>query len=159
LFRHFATREQLIADALSSVLDWYEQQVHQVQGAGTDLETWLSESVLRILQMHRGAGHGLWQLAVAKDDELSPEMARVNQRRRSNRRTMTTAMAATAWRRAGGQGECPGHVVDAFALTLSTFATHSLLDDFGSSDESFTRCSTMMLSLILSATAKGPQAG
>jgi hypothetical protein len=45
--------------------------------------------------------------------------------------------------------------VDAFALTFSTFATHSLLDDFGSSDESFIQCSTMMLSLVLSAAAKG----
>jgi len=67
---------------------------------------------------------------VAAALELPPELAGFNRRRREIRQELTTVMARTAWRRAGGRTRCPTIVADAMALTISTFTIQSLLADY-----------------------------
>ena len=149
LFRHFDSKDALVAEALGSALDWYDQQVDTTDGDDRAIDAWLPAVVTRIHELHRTAGRGLWQLAAASDDDLADELRAVSSRRRTNRRTTTEALAREAWRRGGGTGTCPRVVVDAFALSLSSYATHSMLEDLGLPVERVVACTCAALTAVV----------
>jgi AcrR family transcriptional regulator len=133
LFRYFDSRNALIADALESAMELFDGEFQGALAADGDLRDWLETLTRRLLTVQRRAGVAFWHLASAADEELPPEFAAVNERRRSNRLNLTEVVSQTAWRRAGGQAPCPTVVADAVALTFSTFTTRSLLDDYNCS--------------------------
>ncbi len=45
------------------------------------------------------------------------------------RRRVTRLLAQRGWELAGGDGNPPDVVIDAFALALSSYATHSMIHD------------------------------
>jgi AcrR family transcriptional regulator len=149
LFRHFGNRDDLIAAAVSSALDWYDEQLDLAITSGQALEQWLHDLVEGIHEMHVAAGLGLWQLAARADSELSPQLQAINDRRRADRQRATTHIARAAWRHAGGTGRCPVVVVDACALTVSSFATRSMVRDFGRDIEQITRATVALLAALL----------
>jgi AcrR family transcriptional regulator len=130
LFRHFESRDALVAAALESTIDNFDNELTDALAADGDMHDWLSAIARRSFMVQLTAGLGYWQLASATDDELPSELAAVNRRRRETRQQLTTVMAQTAWRRAGGRTRCPTIVADAVALTISTFTTQSLLADY-----------------------------
>jgi len=129
LFRYFDSRDALIAEALASAIDAFGERLRADLAADGPLEVWLETVTTHVNRAHIDAGRGLWQLAAAADDELPPELAAVNRRRRAQRRRWTQQTAEQAWHLAGGGGAVPDRIVDAFGLTLSTFATHSIIND------------------------------
>jgi AcrR family transcriptional regulator len=153
LFRHFGGRDTLVAEALSGALDWYDEQVVRVDDAEASLESWLERLIRRIHQMHIAAGRGMWQMAAAADDELAPEIAEVNRRRRHDRRATTETIAREAWQRAGGRGKAPRAVSDACALAISSFATRSMVDDFSVGVAELAKTTAAMLSAFIEREA------
>ena len=149
LFRHFDSRDVLIAEALSSALDWYDVRVQKMAESDEPFESWLLELVSRIHDLHRSAGRGLWQLAASDDHDFGHEIAAVNRRRRTKRRAATGDIADSAWRRAGGIGTCPAVVHDACALTISSFATHSMINDYGRDAQAVALCTAAMLGALI----------
>jgi AcrR family transcriptional regulator len=154
LFRHFGNRDDLIADAVSSALDWYDEQLDLAITSGQALEQWLHDLIQGLHSMHVAAGLGLWQLAARADSELSPQLQAINDRRRADRQRATTHIARAAWRHAGGTGRCPVVVVDACALTVSSFATRSMVRDFGRDIEQITRATVALLAALLRSEAE-----
>jgi AcrR family transcriptional regulator len=130
LFRHFDSRNALIADVLGSSIEIFGGEFENALDGEGDLRDWLEALTRRLLTVQGGGGVAFWQLTSAADEDLPPEFAAVNQQRRRNRRLLTEVVADAAWRRAGGRKPCPTVVADAVALTFSTFTTHSLLDDY-----------------------------
>lgn len=151
LFRHFESRDALIAEAVASALDWYDRRVDEAVHNDAPLEVWLAALVTRIHEYHQASGRGLWQLAASNDADLSTELAAVNLRRRKERRATTEAIAAEGWRRAGGRGGTPITVINACALTISSFASHSMLDDFGVEIATLADTTARLLSNLLTA--------
>jgi AcrR family transcriptional regulator len=149
LFRHFDSRNALIADALKSSIEIFDGEFQGALVADGDLRDWLEALTRRLLMVQRRAGVAFWQLASAADEELPPEFAAVNQRRRRNRQKLTEAVADTAWRRAGGRTPCPTVVADAVALTFSTFTTHSLLDDYNCSLDRVVEVTVTVLTAVI----------
>jgi AcrR family transcriptional regulator len=150
LFRHFASRDALLAEALSSSLDWYERHAQpETDGEEQPFDEWLQQTVARLHRLHGSAGRGLWQLAAADPDDLPAELRAVDDRRRLGRRATTERLAREAWRRAGGRGPCPRVVIDAFALTISTFVTRSMLDDFDAPVERLVESTVGLLAALL----------
>lgn len=131
LFRQVESRDALVADALSSSMDWYQTQIERVAPPEQPLEEWITALATQLVKIHRAAGLGYWQLAATRDEDLSPELAAVNAQRRSDRRANTPVTARSIWKRAGGVGRCPQVLIDAVALSLSSFATRSMVEDFG----------------------------
>lgn len=158
LFRHVDRRDVLIADALTSSLDWYESAVIESAAADAPFEEWLEALLLSIHRLHQKAGRGLWQLAAASDDDLPEPVRAVNRRRRARRRQVTKAIAATAWERARGVGPCPPILVEACALTISSFATRSMIDDLGRDARSVAHTSAAMLSALIREQKRSPRA-
>ena len=149
LFRHFESRDALIADALESSIEIFDRELHGALAGEGELRGWLAELTRRLLMVQRGAGVAYWQLASAADEELPPELEAVNQQRRKNRRKLTEVVAHTAWRRAGGRTPCPTVVTDAVALTISTFTTHSLLDDYDMSLDRTVELTVAVLTAVI----------
>jgi len=154
LFRHFENRDALVAAALRSSLSWYGERLTDEVAPGAPLDEWLRTLVRRVHELHLSAGRGLWQLASSYDDELPAEIAAVNRYRRGARRRWTQQIADDAWAQAGNQGPAPERVVDAFALSLASFATHSMVYDFKRKIDPLAEHTAAMLEGALTGTQR-----
>jgi AcrR family transcriptional regulator len=158
LFRHFKSRDALVGEALDSAFLWYEAQLDAPIAIGGPLDEWLHAVLLRIHQAHLGAGRGLWQLASAFEDELPPEFKAANKRRRAMRRRITQNLADRSWAAAGEAGPAPELLVEAMAMNLSSFTTHSMVIDRKRSIESLVRTGVAVLLAVIQA-ARAAEAG
>jgi AcrR family transcriptional regulator len=149
LFRHFDSRNALIADALESAMELFDGELQDALAADGDVRDWLEALTRRLLTVQRRAGVAFWHLASTADEELPAEFADVNERRRSNRHNLTKVVADTAWLRAGGRAPCPTVVADAVALTFSTFTAHSLLDDYDCSLDRVVEVTVTVLTAVI----------
>ena len=147
LFRHFPSRDELVARALDESLAHFHDQIPAAIEESAGLETWLMSTVSSLHRMQLTAGRGLWQLAAADDRELPPLIAKVNKKRRRTRRETTLALAGEAWRRSGATGPVPVEVELAFALAFSSFTAHSVNVDYGAEEQDTVR---MLVELLLS---------
>lgn len=154
LFRHFRSRDALIGEALDSAYRWYEGQLESAMAVSGPLDEWLHAVLRRTHQTHLDAGRGLWQLASAFDDELPPEFNAANRRRRAMRRRVTQGLADRAWTAAGGSGATPDTLVEAMAIVVSSFTTHSMIIDRKRSLESLVRASVAVLMAVIRAAAQ-----
>jgi AcrR family transcriptional regulator len=154
VFRYFSSRDELLARAMNESLDHFNHQVNDSMNAETDFETWLFSVVQSLHQTQLRAGRGLWQLAATDDDDLPAPLAKVNKKRRDSRHLLTQTIAKEAWRRCGHSGKLPRDVELAFALTISSFAVHSLHIDYSAQqDETVKAVSSMLHAFLMSGTA------
>lgn len=151
IFRHFATRDDLIARALSDSLGRFHTQVAEGISDSSDLDQWLVDVVTQLHGSQRNAGVALWQLAASSDKDLSSPIARVNKHRRDTRRLLTQSIAQAAWTKAGGNGDVPRSVELAVALSISSFAVQSLNVDYDAQDQETVMSTAAMLSAVLTA--------
>ena len=155
VFRHFATRDELVARALSESLSRFHTQVADALSESTDFDQWLTDVVSKLLGSQSRAGAGLWQLAASNDEDLPEALAVVNRHRREARRSLTQSIARAAWNKVGGSGAVPRSVELAFALSISSFAIHSLDVDYESqSNESVAAVVEMLAATVRSAAAR-----
>lgn len=128
VFRHFGTHGALISAALEDGWQIYLTLAPQPPPPGTDLHTWLVETLTRFHDFHaRVLGQAFWGLHTGRTGNGSDaEVAGWHGRFVLRRAELSAEVAATAWQVAGGGGEPPGWVVDAFALHMSAFASHGL---------------------------------
>ncbi len=149
VFRHFASRDDLVARALTESLTRFHSQVFDAASESSDIETWLSDMVRSLFASQRRAGAGLWQLAASKDNDLPGPVAGVNRIRRESRQELTRSIAAAAWAKAGRTDPVPQSVELAFALAISSFAVHSLETDYRASEVDTVDAVVTMLSATL----------
>ena len=127
LFRHFETRERLIAAAVSSGVQRYGERLPVYDGA--DWRVWLRDTCAAVHRMNASYGPGYWQLTTRAD--LPPDLAAAERRRRSARRSGMSRIAETAWRAAGHRGTPSKEVVATVLAHLSAHFTAAVLDDAG----------------------------
>jgi AcrR family transcriptional regulator len=151
LSRHFNGRDELIAEALDGALAWYVDRVHDELRVDASLEHWLVSTARLVHRSSADAGLGVWQLASSRDEDLPPALAAVNRRRRANRRKWTQDVAQRAWQLAGAEGPVPDVVLEAFALSLSVFATHSMVGDLRRSADRLAEHTGAMLVAVIDA--------
>ena len=156
LFRHFDSRDALVAEALERSLAWYFDRVALAADQFPSLDEWLVALAQRIHRLQLDAGRAIWQLAAANDDDLTTSLAAVNRVRRTNGRRFTQQAAGTAWRLAGGNGVVPAVVVDAFVFTLSSYATRSTIVDRRTSLDRASRNAAAILSAVVHAYVEKP---
>ncbi len=154
LFRHFATKGELIAEAMRGGWDrWTTQAVVPVDG---DLQAAVGTLLERAHVLNAGAGLGFWELASGLFDD--PELHEAADLRATTRRAYVPAVAAQLWSKAGGLNEPPQWVVDAYALLESVHALHALRPDFVVEPaEVGTTCARIMTAVLREAVAAQPQ--
>lgn len=126
LFRHFESREKLIAESLEAGIQLYGELLPSFEG---DWEAWLRGVCDAAHEMQAGYGPGYWELTSRTD--LPPEIAAVEQRRRRRRRDAMARIAGRLWREAGGVGDPPVVVEATVAAHLSARFTAAVLQDVG----------------------------
>ena len=135
VFRHFDSRDELVARALDGSLDRFHAQVTENASIDMPLDEWLRNIVSALADSQLRAGAALWQLAATKDSDLPEPIAKVNKKRRTSRKRSTKEIASRAWSRAGGTGDAPVDVELAFAHAVSAFTVQSLNVDYGAKFE------------------------
>ncbi|MCU1367877.1 MAG: transcriptional regulator, TetR family [Ilumatobacteraceae bacterium] len=149
VFRHFETRERLLAAALEDGLRSYAQQLAAVYEASPG-EEWLADLLLAAHRLNANNGRIYWELA-ALETEVEGELASVAAERRTSRKRFATRVTAKAWAARGGTGRPPTWLVDAFAVHFSAFTTQSVGGDFGRSPEDVAAMSARVLDAALVA--------
>lgn len=126
LFRHFQSRERLLAAAFTSGMQRYGEQLPALEG---DWRAWLRTTCETAHRLNASYGPGYWQLTTRTD--LPDELARVERRRREVRRRAMARIAATLWDAAGGTGDPPDSLVTAVGAHLSAHFTAAVTTDVG----------------------------
>lgn len=127
VFRHFATRESLLAAAIDSGMRRYGEQLPAY--AGGEWRDWLHQTCRSVHRLNRSYGRGYWELTSRHD--LQGELARAEERRRVARRSAMEGLAATAWRAAGGSETVPPAVVATVTVHLSAHFTAAAVHEAG----------------------------
>ena len=161
LFRHFGSRDNLVAQAVTLALDAYGREVARTTTTVVDDRPpgdWLEDLISKSHRAHLDAGVGLWQLAAADDADLPGPLAEVNRRRRAARAEWTRSVAEALWSRSGHRGDAPQAVVDGVGLAVSSFATRSMIEDLGRDVAGTTRSTVAMLLALVAAEGSASSA-
>jgi AcrR family transcriptional regulator len=126
LFRHFESRERLLAAAFAAGMTEYGHRLPDFDG---DLDSWLRRTCEEAHRMNKTIGPGFWELTSRAD--LPSDLAATERRRRRGFRRAVARIAATAWRAAGHDGEPPDALTQSIGAQLSPHFTAAVVDDLG----------------------------
>ena len=125
VFRYFPTQGQLLASAMSLVVERMSALMPPPPG-DEDLETWLRAAVVAF---HRGheelVGQMFWDL-YAERPEMGPELAAAVGSVKAWRLEVGAQIARVAWGAIGRRGTPPADVTAAVTLAFSGFAQQGL---------------------------------
>lgn len=124
LFRHFPTRDKLLAAAISAGLERYGELLPPYRGG--DWRSWLDELCMTAHRMNDSCGAGFWELTTRRD--LPPELLAIERERRRLRREVIATLATTLWSAAGGPGRSSQTVQTAVSVHLSPHFTAAVKD-------------------------------
>lgn len=126
VFRQFATQGELVATAVTKIIDTLVRRYPEPPAPGTDVRAWLRTTAVTVHQVVRElVGRAFWDVHIDRPDRSSEVTAALGDVA-SLRSALDSTLAVGAWRELGGTGEPPPWVVEAFSLQLSTFATNVL---------------------------------
>jgi AcrR family transcriptional regulator len=128
VFRHFDSRDRLLAAALDDGIRRYGDQLPRFDG---DWEAWLRALCETTHRIHAQYGPGYWELLHRSD--LPAELDAVERKRHVLRRDALTKVAATLFREAGGTGRTPAELTATVIAHLSPRFTATVLHDAGQS--------------------------
>lgn len=126
LFRHFVSREKLLAAAFATGMDDYRHLLPRYDG---DLDGWLRDTCQAAHRMNAVIGPGFFELASRSD--LPTDLADVEGRRRREFRDAMGDIARTAWTAAGHRGRPPKSLTGTVTAHLSPHFTAALVIDTG----------------------------
>lgn len=119
IFRYFATREEMLIEALESAIRNYLD--HIPARNEKPVGSWLDEVARAATEVNATYGLGYWQL-VLKTDVDGP-FGEALAARRERRQAWSREIADEAWTAAGGPGSPPAWLVSAFIVGLGPFTT------------------------------------
>lgn len=122
VFRHFATREDLLQEAFAASADDYLRAVPQYSGG--DWEAWLADLTRVTHQAAAVAGQLSWEI---RTRQLPPRLAAAHAEQLQALRRVYTTTAATLWEAAGGQGVFPERLRQTVAVHLSPLFTQAVV--------------------------------
>jgi len=126
LFRHFASREKLVAESLEAGIQLYGEHLPSFVG---DWKAWLRDVCDAAHKMQAGYGPGYWELISRTD--LPTEIAAVEERRGVRRRRAMERIARHLWQEACGAGDPPPMMVAVVGAHLSARFTAAVTNDVG----------------------------
>ncbi len=145
LFRHFQTRENLLAAACAATMRRYGEQLPPFAG---DWRSWLHDTCLVVHRMNTAFGPGYWELLTRTD--LPDELAALERARRTVRRRAMRRISATLWQAAGGRGAPPMELTACLGSHLSAHFTAAVATDVGGTAADAARLSEAAILATLS---------
>lgn len=126
LFRHYGSRETLVARAVALGIRRYGENLPEADG---DWRAWLHDLCRSAHKMQARYGPGYWELTSRTD--LPAEVRAVEADRRTARRRAMGRIAHRLWSRAGGPGDPPAEVVAGVSAHLSPRFTQAVVVEAG----------------------------
>ncbi len=127
LFRHFETREKLLAAAFEAGITGYRSQLPAYGDFVGDAHRWLRATCESAHRMNSTIGPGFFELASRTD--LPPDLAAAEKRRRHEFRGAMADITRTLWRAAGRAGNAPAELETTITAHLSPHFTAALSVD------------------------------
>lgn len=153
VFRHFATRDALLAEAVREGIRSYGEHLVPAHD-GEDLDRWLVDAMVTVHRLNARHGRIYWELA-GLGRALEGEIAVVAEERRAGRRALVRSFTDAVWRSAGGDGRPPAWLADVCAVQLSAFTTRALTGDFGRGPDAIGRvCARAVAAAARAAVAE-----
>ena len=152
VFRHFESRENLLAAAVESGMRRYGERLPPYEGG--DWRPWLERLCLEVHRMNGSYGPGYWELTTRRD--LPGELAAMEERRRRARRAAMNRLSADLWKAAGGKGPTPAGVADSVGAHLSVHFTAAVTADAG---QDWKRAASLAFASIVSSVETSLAAG
>lgn len=153
VFRHYATRDGLFAQAILAGVHRYTEQLPTPPEHG-DLRAWLRELLVITHRLNADNGRVFWDIAALPVDEKSAELAEAAKESRKARNSFATKVTARLWQARGGRGKPPRWLVDAVAVQLSGFTTQALSGDLGRSPEDVADVAARVIDAVLDAAIR-----
>jgi AcrR family transcriptional regulator len=153
VFRHFATRDALFAQAILAGVHRYSQQLPAPPEHG-DLRAWLRELLGVTHRLNADNGRVFWEIAALPIDGLSAELAQAAHESRKARNSFAVKVTARLWQAGGNSGKPPRWLVDAVAVQLSGFTTQSLSGDLGRSPEDVADVAARVIEAALASAGR-----
>lgn len=148
LFRHFDTREKLLAAAFSAGMADYRAQLPRFDG---DRAAWLRETCFTVHRLNSTIGPGFFELASRTD--LAPDLAAAEQRRRAELRSVIAEIVQTLWQTSGRSGRPAPEVLTTATVHLSPFFTAASIVD---ADRGWKGAAEAAFVALTSAMGDGP---
>ena len=126
LFRHFETREKLLAAAFEAGITGYRNQLPRYAESG-DVHGWLRATCESAHRMNSTIGPGFFELASRTD--LSADLQAAEARRRQEFRGAMADITETLWRALGRPGDPPPSLGTTITAHLSPHFTAALTID------------------------------
>jgi AcrR family transcriptional regulator len=155
VFRAFATRDRLIAEAVRDGIRSYAEHLPPSPPPEADLDRWLAAAMRAVHSLNARHGRIYWELA-GLGAELPGEIAAAAEERRQARRELVAAFTALLWAAAGGTADPPRWLADACAVQLSAFSTRALTGDFERSPEEVADACARTLAAAARAAVAAP---
>jgi AcrR family transcriptional regulator len=151
LFRYFQTREELLVAAVEhSYRGLADGQFQPPSWEHPDPYVLLDQVLHLGHRQSANAGRGLWQ--IVSNPDVGSELAGAAAARRAARRIYTERFTNTLWELAGGPGQAPRWLVEAFSLLESMFAYyHQVLDLEQGAEESGALAARLMAAALRDA--------
>ena len=147
VFRHYPTRDQLIADGTKEMFEVLTRPI-LLPDPTVDMDAWLR---VLALEMHTRLtdvlGRAFWDVRVPSPD--NPGIVAQARAGLDSRIERVTRIVEVAWDAAGGEGAPPQWLVENFALFLSAFVTQALASDFGHTAEQCAELTSRTLKILL----------
>ena len=153
VFRHFATRDRLLAAGIREGLRSYGVQIPPVPDGA--LGSWLLDLLVVMHRKNARNGRIYWELS-ALEPELTGALAAVAAERRDARKRFAQGVTATLWKAGGGAGRVPVWLADTVAVHLSGFTTQSLAGDFDRTPDEVAAVSARVIEAALTAALATP---
>lgn len=151
VFRHFATHDALLVEAINEIVATVRSSVPRPPQKGEDVEVWLTEAAVQLHTLHaRLVGRAFWDVHVPRSS-VSPEIVAVLGDLERRRLDYGTRLAVGTWASLGGSTPPPALVIDVFLLQLSPFARHAFAQH--SPEEVGRACAKIIWTVLLAALA------
>lgn len=124
VFRHFATRESLIQEAIAAGRTDFSDSLPDYDG--TDWQRWLTELVRQVHHRTAEAGRIIRHLRTRR---LTPGLAATHAENLAELHRLFTAVTGTVWTAAGGSGTPPEQLRRTVAAHLSPLFTQAVILD------------------------------
>jgi AcrR family transcriptional regulator len=149
VFRHFPTRENLLAAAVQAWVEDFGEALPRYRcGEG---RAWVSELLAAIHRMNATCGPGFWEFVTRRD--LGPELADAQARREAARQVGMAMLAQGAWAALGRPGTVAPEAAAVFVAHCSPHFTAAVVDEGGGDVALATRLAE---EAILAAMAQHP---
>jgi AcrR family transcriptional regulator len=127
LFRHFNSREMLLATAFEAGILQYREQLPRFAHFDDNLDSWLRATCNAAHRGNSTIGPGFFELASRGD--LPADLAIIEERRRREFSEAMKEIADTLWSSSGGAGRTPRDLRDTVSAHLSPFFTAAMTID------------------------------